>query len=150
MQTACFLSLKTVLVVCIFLEAGGLEAPVAGLSCIFRARSWAETTFIWTVVGTASVLVWSCLLYDFPFICGRGNSQKKSTNTFLLSGGMKERKCRKGEQFETAPDVTSARSHWITLHMSQAFCPAVTAFGSRCTAHTGWCQTLSGSPVALS
>lgn len=33
------------------------------------------------------------------------------------------------------------------LHVSGAFCAAVTALGSRCTAQAGWCQALSGSPV---
>lgn len=86
-----------------------------------------------------SVQVWSFLPTIIPFV----TSEK--TLRFC-----QETKCGKGEQFETAPGVTSALSRWIMPHMSEAFCTAVAALDSRCTAHTGWCQMLSGSPVAPS
>ena len=69
----------------------------------------------------------------------------RSAFAFLRRGSVERE-----SDFETAPGVTSALSRWIMLHMSEAFCTAVTAISSRCTAHTGWCQMLSGSPVALS
>lgn len=70
---------------------------------------------------------------------------------FFFSGGMKERKSGKAERavWNGSWSYVSTLSPWIMLHMSPALCAAVTALSLTCTTHTGWCQTLPCSPVAL-